>query len=58
MEEILNSIINGQRKQALELLKESPYHLEDVFLELDKEEIIKLYRVALYTGYIVFGETE
>lgn len=34
MEDIINSIINGQRKQALEQLIDSPYLLEDLFEEL------------------------
>ena len=36
MEEIIESIINGQRKQALEQLLESSYLLEDLFEELYK----------------------
>lgn len=56
MEEILNSVINGQRKQALEQLKNSSYMLDDLFeYLLDKnmpDEIIKMYRIALNVGYI------
>lgn len=52
MEEILESIINGQRKQAIQQIQESRYLLEDIFEELDKEEIIRLYRVAISMGYL------
>ena len=52
MEEILESIINGQRTQALQQIQESGYSLEDVFEELEKEEIIRLYKVALAVGYL------
>jgi len=61
MEEIIESIINGQRKQAIEQLKESPYTLDDLFEELldqsiESKEIIRMYRVALSTGYITIGD--
>lgn len=52
MEEILESIRNGQRKQAIQQIQESRYLLEDVFEELEKDEIIRLYRVALSMGYL------
>lgn len=52
MEEILESIRNGQRKQAIQQIQESAYLLEDVFEELEKEEIIRFYRVALAVGYL------
>lgn len=52
MEEILESIANGQRTQAIQQIKESQYLLEDVFEELEKEEIIRLYRIALSVGYL------
>jgi len=58
MEEIIESITNGQRKQALEQIKESQYKLDDLFEELLEngmgEEIIKMYRIAVSTGYIRF----
>lgn len=58
MEKIIRSIINGQRKQALEQLKESPYLLVDLFEELLTrgmcKEIIAMYRVAISKGYITF----
>lgn len=60
MEDIINSIINGQRKQALEQLLQSPYLLDDLFERLLREdmakEIITMYRVAVSTGYITFKE--
>ena len=59
MEEIINSIINGQRKQALEQLKDSSYLLDDLFealLDADMaKEIITMYRVALNNDYITFN---
>ena len=62
MEEIIESIMNGQRKQALEQLMESSYLLEDLFEELLSQnmpnEIITMYRVAARVGYIKFGEIE
>ena len=57
---IVESIINGQRKQALEQLSDSKYLLEDLFeylLELNQpQEIITMYRVAINTNYITFGD--
>lgn len=62
MEEIIESIMNGQRKQALEQLMESSYLLEDLFEELLSQnmpnEIITMYRVAVRVNYIKFGEIE
>ena len=62
MEEIIESIVNGQRKQALEQLMESSYLLEDLFEELLSQnmpnEIITMYRVAVRVNYIKFGEIE
>lgn len=62
MEEIIESIQNGQRKQALEQLKESSYLLEDLFeelLSLDmSEEIITMYRIAVNNDYIVLNSID
>ena len=59
LETIVESIINGQRRQALEQLSDSKYLLEDLFeylLELNQpQEIITMYRVAVNTNYITFG---
>jgi len=56
METIIESIINGQRKQALSQLKDSQYTLDDLFEELYlsgmSKEIITMYRVAMNNGYI------
>ena len=56
MEEIIESIVNGQRKQALEQLMDSAYLLEDLFEELLNQnmqrEIITMYRVAVGVGYM------
>ena len=60
MENIINSIINGQRKQALEQLIDSPYLLEDLFEELLSQnmanEIITMYKIAISNEYIVFKD--
>ena len=62
MEEIIESIVNGQRKQALEQLMDSAYLLEDLFEELLTQnmsnEIITMYRVAVRVGYIKFGSIQ
>jgi len=62
LDDIIESIINGQRKQAIEQLKESPYTLDDLFEEIldqniEAKEIIRMYRVALSVGYITTGDT-
>ena len=59
LDTIIESIINGQRKQALDQLCDSRYLLEDLFeLLLEKqmpEEIIRMFRVAVSSGYISFN---
>lgn len=56
MNDIIESIINGQRKQAIEQLKDSHYLLVDLFEELQAQdmehEIIPMYRVASRMNYI------
>ena len=58
MKQIIESIINGQRKQALNQLIASQYLLEDLFehlLELEMcSEIITMYRIAVSNNYIKF----
>ncbi len=60
MDEIIESIHNGQRKQALEQLLQSPYLLDDLFERLLKEdmakEIISMYHIAVSQGYLTFKE--
>ena len=60
LDTIVESIINGNRRQALEQLSDSKYLLEDLFeylLELNQpQEIITMYRVAVNTNYITFGD--
>ena len=60
MHEILNSILNGQRVQALEQLIDSQLTLDDLFEELlfhqIPKEIIIMYRVAINQGYLTFKE--
>ena len=58
MDEIIESIRNGQRKQALEQLLQSTYLLDDLFERLLREdmakEIISMYRIAVSQGYLTF----
>ena len=60
MEQIIESILVGQRIQALEQLISSQYLLEDLFEELLElgipKEIITMYRVAVNQGYLTFKE--
>ena len=60
MEQIIGSIINGQRKQALQQLSDSQYLLEDLFEELLElnmpHEIITMYRIAVNQDYLTFKE--
>ena len=60
LDTIVESITNGQRKQALQQLSDSDYFLDDLFeylLELDQpQEIITMYRVAINNNYITFGD--
>ena len=57
MEEIIESIINGQRKQAIEQLKESSHGLDDLFEELISldmvDETVKMLRVAINSKYLI-----
>ena len=60
MEDILMSIMNGQRKQALNQLALSNYDLEDLFEAIEDEqfleshrEIVVMYKIAVSTGFIV-----
>ena len=59
LDTIIESIYNGQRKQALDQLNNSQYLLEDLFERLLEEqmpkEIIAMYRVAVNSGYISFN---
>lgn len=58
MDEIIESIRNGQRKQALAQLINSQYLLEDLFERLLEEnmprDIITMYRLAILNGYLKF----
>lgn len=60
MHEIINSILNGQRKQALQQCIDSQFTLEDLFEELLTQqmpkEIITMYRIAVNQGYLTFKE--
>ena len=60
MEQIIESILVGQRIQALEQLISSQYLLEDLFEELLElgipKEIITMYRVAVNQDYLTFKE--
>ena len=61
MEQIIESILIGQRIQALEQLIKSQYLLDDLFEELLElgipKEIITMYRVAVNQGYLTFKES-
>ena len=61
LDTIIESIINGQRKQALDQLCDSAHLLEDLFERLLEEqmpkEIIRMFRVAINSGYISFNPT-
>jgi len=56
MDEILESIENGQRKQAFEQMKDNNISLEEVLHELknygDMDEMITMIKIAFSTGYI------
>lgn len=60
MNEIIESIINGQRVQALEQLANSPFTLDELFetlIELEKcNEIPTMFRIAINQDYLTFGE--
>ncbi len=60
MNTIIESIINGNRRDALQQLINSEYLLEDLFKELLTQqmpsEIIIMYRIAVRMGYITFKE--
>ena len=59
MNDIIESIINGQRKQALVMLIDSRYLLDDLFEELVAQQMCKdvivMYRIAVSQGYIKFS---
>ena len=59
LDTIIESIINGQRKQAIAQLCDSRYLLEDLFERLLEEqmpeEIMRMLRVAINSGYISFN---
>ena len=52
MDEILLSIENGQWKQAIEQIKDARFSIDDIYMELDKSDIISLHKVAVNTGYL------
>ena len=54
METIIESIINGQRKQALNQLKESYYNLADLFEALQDQEMNK--EVITLTNILINNE--
>ena len=59
MDEILESIINGQRKQALRQLQRSDYSIVDLLEELKmngmNDEVITMVRVAISVDYLTEG---
>lgn len=60
MEEIIESILNGQRRQALKQLAESGLEFIELIEELnsvgDYEEVTRMFRVAIRIGYLVEHE--
>ena len=59
LDTIIESVINGQRKQAIAQLCDSRYLLYDLFERLLEEqmpeEIMRILRVAINSGYISFN---
>jgi len=55
MREVLNSIANGQRKQALNQMNRNGIEFIDLINELDKKEICAMVRVAERIGYISYN---
>lgn len=61
MEEILQSIMNGQRKQALKQMSEANIEFEDMIEEVGNDdylgvkEVIAMTKIAVSTGYISFN---
>ncbi len=56
MEEVINSIYNGMRVQALEQLYTAGFNFEDLIIELiecsEYKEIKVMYVIALHNDYI------
>ena len=56
MEEVLTSIMNGGRKQALMQLYRNGFTFEDLIMELlgkgDSYEILVMYRIAINHEYL------
>lgn len=61
MEEILESITNGQRKQALKQMNEAGIDFEDMIEAVGNDdylgvkEVITMIKIAVSTGYISFN---
>lgn len=55
MDDILLSIVNGQRRQALHQLANSKYLFVDLIAELKPTEAIAMIRVADSVGYISYN---
>ena len=57
MDNIIESIVNGGRKQALQQLRDSEYTFEDLIVELEtqsmNDEILRMLRIAINTSYLV-----
>ena len=60
MEQILDSIRNGQGKQAIEQLKESSFCFTDLLEELRAEgmeaDMIKMVKIGESVGFITYEE--
>ena len=56
MEEVLMSIVNGGRKQALVQLYRNGFTFEDLIMELlakgDNHEVLVMYKIAINHDYL------
>ena len=56
MDEIIDSICNGQRKQALEQLRDSDYYFEDLLRRLLEDGVYDdvqiMFQLAISTGHL------
>ena len=59
LKDIIESITNGQRKQALRQLTESDHTMQDLFSELLdvglEKEVLRMFIIAGNIGYISFN---
>jgi len=58
MDEILESIENGQWKQAIQQIRDARFSIDDIYMELSKSDIIRLHNIAIDVGYLVVNQVE